>query len=331
MPLVGYGPQRHGRSTPGCRINAAAALPSTADALNRCLGLATHASMTLPTFVIIGAMKAGTTSLYHYLDQHPEIQMASVKETNFFSGPPNGVPYPVGLKRIERLTEYEQLFDPAFAVRGEASPSYTVYPRREGVPERIKELIPAAKLIYLVRDPISRVISQYDHHVSFENERRSLEDALDLSDPLGRYTGPSFYAAQLDRYLQHFPLEDILVVDQADLLADRRTTLREVFSHLGVDESFDSQSFDSEMNTGDQLRSYSPFVVLVRYARATPLQLLPRGLRVFLRQAVSQAVSRPLERSVLSEDLRSQLRELYADDTRRLRELTGKPFSTWSL
>jgi hypothetical protein len=287
--------------------------------------------MTLPTFVIIGAMKAGTTSLYHYLDQHPEIKMASVKETNFFSGPPNGVPYPAGLKRIERLSDYEQLFDPTFAVRGEASPSYTVHPRRKGVPERIKALIPEAKLIYLVRDPIARVMSQYDHHVSYENERLSLEDALDFSDPYGRYTGPGFYAAQLDRYLQHFPLESILVVDQADLLANRRATLSNVFSHLGVDASFDSQQFDNQMNTGEELRAYSRFVVLVRYARATPLQLLPRGLRVFLRRTVSQAVSRPIARSVLNDASRARLQELYADDATRLRELTGKTFSTWSV
>jgi Sulfotransferase domain. len=287
--------------------------------------------MALPTFVIIGAMKAGTTSLHHYLGQHPQIQMASIKETNFFSGPPDGIPYPAGLKRIEHLKDYEQLFDPAFAVRGEASPGYTVYPQREGVPERIKDLVPKAKLIYLVRDPIARAVSQYQHHVSYENERRSLEDALDPSDPYGRYTSPSFYAAQLDRYLQHFPLESILVVNQADLLADRQTTLREIFAFLAVDDSFYSRQFDKEMNTGKELRTYSNFVVLVRYARATPLQRLPRGLRVFLRRTVRRIVSRPLERHDLNDDLRRRLQELYADDARRLRELTGKAFSTWSV
>jgi hypothetical protein len=287
--------------------------------------------MTLPTFVIIGAMKAGTTSLHHYLEQHPQIQMASTKETNFFSGPPDGLPYPAGLKRIEHLRDYEQLFDPAVAVRGEASPSYTVYPQRKGVPQRIKDLIPSAKLIYLVRDPVARAVSQYRHHVSYENERRSLEDALDPSDPYGRYTGPSFYAAQLQCYLRYFPLESILVVDQADLLADRQATLREIFAFLAVDESFDSRQFDKVMNTGEELRKYSRFVVLVRYARATPLQRLPRGLRVFLRLTMRQLVSRPLERPALSDDLCARLQDLYADDVKRLRELTGKTFSTWTV
>jgi len=276
-------------------------------------------------------MKAGTTSLYHYLNLHPEIQMASVKETNFFSGPPNGVPYPTGLKRIERLQDYEQLFDPAFAVRGEASPSYTVYPQRKGVPERIKDFVPQAKLIYLVRDPVARAISQYDHHVAYENEQRSIEDALDPAEPHGRYTSPSFYAAQLDRYLRHFPLDNILVVDQADLLVSRQAALREIFAFLSVDNSFYAQQFDQQMNTGDELRQYSRSVVLVRYARATPLQRLPRGLRVFMRQTVKRIASRPLARTAVSDDFRERLQQLYADDVQRLRELTGKAFSTWSV
>jgi Sulfotransferase family len=288
--------------------------------------------MALPTFVIIGAMKAGTTSLYYYLNEHPQIQMASVKEANFFSGPPNGVPYPTGLKRVEHLEDYEQLFDPAVAARGEASPSYTVYPRRKGVPERIKDLVPDAKLVYLVRDPVARTVSQYQHHVSYEGERRSIEEALgDLADPCGRYTSPSFYAAQLERYLRHFSSENILVVDQADLLAERKATLREIFAFLGVDDSFYSRQFEEEMNTGAELRTYSRFVVLVRYARSTPLQRLPRGLRVFLRKTVRRIVSRPLEKPPLSDDLRRRLQELYAEDARRLRELTGKTFSTWSV
>jgi Sulfotransferase family len=287
--------------------------------------------MALPTFMIIGSMKAGTTSLHHYLDQHPEIQMTSVKETNFFSGPANGIPYPTGARRIAQLAEYEQLFDPAFPMRGESSPSYTVYPQRKEVPNRIKDLIPDAKLIYLVRDPVARVVSQYDHYVSYENERRSLEEAIDLSDPYGRYTAPSFYAAQLERYLEHFPSESILVVDQADLLARRQATLREIFGFLAVDESFYSGEFDKEINTGEELRTYSPFVVLVRYARTTPLQRLPRGFRIFMRQAVRRVVSRPLDRSGLNDGLRSRLQELYAPDVQRLRELTGKTFSTWSV
>lgn len=113
----------------------------------------------LPTFFIIGAAKAGTTSLHWYLDQHPEVGMSTIKEPNFLSGPENGIPYPT--RRITELSDYRRLFDPTYPVRGEASPSYTNSPRRRGVPERVKKLVPAARFIYLVRDPVERTISHY--------------------------------------------------------------------------------------------------------------------------------------------------------------------------
>ena len=79
----------------------------------------TEITMALPTFFIIGAPKAGTTSLHYYLSHHPEIQMSAIKEPRFFAGPENASPYP--RDRIATLDEYEQLFDPAFSVRGESS------------------------------------------------------------------------------------------------------------------------------------------------------------------------------------------------------------------
>jgi hypothetical protein len=285
-----------------------------------------------PTFVVIGALKCGTTSLQHYLTQHPQIQMPARKETDFFCGPPNGIPYASGAKRVASLEEYENLFDPASLSRGEASPNYTTHPRRKGTAERLKEVVPDAKLIYLVRDPVARTVSHYHHRVSAEGEQRSLQDALsDLSDPYSPYTCPSFYAQQLDQYLRHFRQENILVVDQADLGAQRQATLREIFAFLSVDDSFVSPRFVEEVNTGRERRTYSSFIVLVRRAQRTPLQRLPRGLRVSLRHAVERLVSRPLQTQPLDDGLRARLQELYAPDVKRLRELTGKAFPTWTV
>lgn len=288
--------------------------------------------MARPTFLIIGGMKCGTTSLHHYLSEHPEIQrLPRMKETNFFSGPPEGIPYPPGSRRIEDLEEYERLFDDAYNMRGEASPCYTLYPRRKGVPERIKELVPDIKLIYLVRDPVDRAMSQYHFSVSVEDERRSLREALtDVDDPNSLFTCPGFYAAQLERYLLHFPQEHILVVDQAELRAERQGTLREIFAFLGVDDSFVSPLFDDEFNAGEERRKYSRFVILHRRMQASA-QRLPQGLRRFLRRSIEHVVSRPLQPPALDEDVRTHLQELYAPDVERLRELTGKSFSSWSL
>jgi hypothetical protein len=291
--------------------------------------------MSRPTFLIIGAMKGGTTSLHGYLDAHPQVQMSAVKETNFFSGPSDGKPYARGAERISRLDDYERLFDPDVAVRGEASPSYTMYPRRKGVPERIAEVVPDARLIYLVRDPIDRLLSHYHHSLSVDGRQQPLREAIgDYRDPDCPFTCPGFYAAQLDRYLPYFPQERILVIDQADLRERREATLREVFGFLAVDESFVSPQFEQEMNAGRDLRTHSSAVVLLRQARTRvgPLwRSLPSGARRSIRGTVHRIAGRPLEPPSMDEGLRAELEELYADDVARLRALTGRPFAGWSI
>jgi hypothetical protein len=286
----------------------------------------------LPTFFIIGSAKAGTTSLHHYLDQHPQIRMSVEKEPNFFSGPENGIPY-LG-PRVERLGEYEQLFDPSAEVRGEASVSYTTYPRRKGVPERIKGLVPDAKFIYLVRDPISRTVSQYHHRVAIGGERRSLREVLgDLSDPDSIYICRSLYATQVELYLRHFLQERLLVIDQADLLADRESTLREIFAFLSVDGEVDYSSWlDLELLKSSERRAYPPglarFVISTIRPRS---RWVPQRVRRTLQLTMERMILPSLEVSPLDEDLRSRLQELYAGEVERLRALTGKTFSTWSI
>ena len=290
--------------------------------------------MTLPNFFIIGAAKAGTTSLHHYLDQHPQIQVAAIKETNFFSGPANGLPYPFG--RVDRLDEYEALFDPAYEARGEASPSYTNSPRRRGVPERIAALVPEGKFIYLVRDPIARTISHYQMLVAAGKESRSLRAVLDdlrRSDPHAFFlTCQSFYARQLEPYLHHFPQERVLVIDQADLRADREATLRVVFSFLAVDEKFTSAQFEAELFKGNERRAYPRFFIrYVKPAVAGPLRRLPSGVRGSLRRSVERALLPTVPLPELDDRSRAQLKELYASDVDRLRTLTGKTFPSWSV
>jgi hypothetical protein len=287
--------------------------------------------VALPTFFVIGAAKAGTTSLHHYLDQHPQIQMSAHKEPNFFAGPENGVPYPPG--RVDRLEAYEQLFDPRIAVRGEASTDYAANPRRQGVPERIKELVPDAKFVYLVRDPIARVISHYQMRVAFLGERRSLPEALgDLSDRFSPYICAGFYASQVELYLRCFPHEHVLVVDQADLLARRRETLREIFAFLGVEETVESARFDEQLLDKRGWRTYPPgYARFVDRVVSPAAGWLPLGLRRSLRGAVERVLWSPLQTPELEDELRARLEALYAGEVERLRALTGKDFPTWSL
>jgi hypothetical protein len=287
--------------------------------------------MALPTFFIIGAAKAGTTSLHHYLDLHPQIQMSAIKEPNFFAGTENGTPYPGG--RVDRLEEYERLFDPSVDVRGEASPSYTNHPRRVGVPERIKALVPQAKFIYLVRDPIARTVSHYQHSVAVGRERRSLEDALsDLSDPLLPWTCTSRYASQLELYLPHFPPEQLLVVDQAELLADRQATLRQIFGFLSIDDTFVSSAFEEELYRSRERRVYpAGYEHLLRRVVKPAVQWIPPSVRRLIRRSAEGVLWSPLQAPAIEDSLRARLEELYCDEVARLRALTGKRFPTWSI
>jgi Sulfotransferase family len=285
--------------------------------------------MPLPTFFIIGAPKCGTTSLHSYLGQHPEVGMSLRKETHYMVGSENIV-YPA--QRVDSLEEYERLFDSTLAVRGEASPSYAEHPRHKGAPERIRDLVPDAKLIYLVRDPIERGVSHYQHRVSMEGERRSFPDALgDLSDISSPYICAGLYGSQLDRYLRHFPQDRILVIDQVDLLTDRRAALREIFSFLSVDPSFECDLSDERGATRDR-RVYRPgYVRVADRAAASPLHRLPRGVRRSMRRLLDKALWPPLETPSIDEGLRTRLEALYAGEVARLRAITGKRFATWSI
>jgi hypothetical protein len=284
----------------------------------------------LPTFFIIGAPKAGTTSLHHYLDQHPQVQMSAIKEPRYFVAAGEGIPPPV--ERVSDLAEYEGLFDPAVGVRGESSTDYTTHPRRCGAPERIRQLVPSAKFIYLVRDPIARTISHFKMRVAAGGESRPLAVALrDLDDPSSPYVWPSLYASQLERYLPHFAPESFLVIDQADLRGDRRATLAEIFGFLGVDRSLDSARFDEELHGGQDVREYpTAYARVVNRVVGPRLRWIPADLRRGTRNRVERLLWPPQDVSMDGE-LRARLEDRYAPEVGRLRELTGRAFSSWSL
>jgi hypothetical protein len=280
-------------------------------------------SPSLPNLVVIGAGKCGTTSLYHYLRAHPEISMSGMKELAFFVREANW---------SRGIGWYQSWFaDTSAAVRGEASPQYTRYPQLRGVPERMHSVIPDAKLIYLVRDPIERLVSYYVDRFARGFEDRALADAITLS-PADPYTSPSMYGRQLEQYLPYYPLERILVVAQEDLLRRRRDSLREIFRFLGVDDSFDSSRFDRLKNTSRPKRR----VVrrprwLPRDPSPAPWGRLPWRVRAQMKRIAYRPFTRPVERPTVEPDLRRALAERFGPDAERLRALTGKSFDGWSV
>lgn len=189
----------------------------------------------LPDFIVIGATKGGTTSLDFYLSLHPEIQMARPKEPRFFVDEPP----PVGGWSLG--TEwYRGLFRSDKKICGESSPSYSAWPAVEGVVEKMHSLIPKAKLIYLVREPLDRLKSSYLMSVRYRGLIRSFSEYLE-TDQAARDS--SRYGSQLRNFLRFYPLEQIMVVETADLETKRNETLERIFCFLGVSPDFRSPLF----------------------------------------------------------------------------------------
>jgi hypothetical protein len=217
------------------------------------LRLATGPYRVLPDFIIVGAQKGGTSSLYHYLAQHPDVGPAFRKEVHYFDW---------AYQRGELW--YRANFPTAFyrsafqgvtrrrLVVGEASPYYLFHPH---VPARAKALLPNVKLIALLRDPVERTVSSYQHQVRKGRETLSLTDALDreqgrLLSETARveaddsynseahrhfsYLARGLYAEQLERWFAVFPREQFLILHSQDFFDQTEAVFTQVLDFLGL-------------------------------------------------------------------------------------------------
>jgi hypothetical protein len=278
----------------------------------------------LPNLIVIGAAKCGTTSLHRYLDLHPEIAMAKAKELDFF----------VETQNWRRgIGWYESQFSSA-PVRGESSPMYSISPVHPGVPERMAALIPEARLVYLVRDPIERIIAAH-RFVRWVATRHRRDLAEILADVERSATvAASRYAFQLEQYLVCFPLSQICVVDSADLRKRPTETMARLYRFLGVDETFRSDAFaQPHYQTQDLFAANG----VGRAIRSLAYLTLGRQRARELRSRTPQLFQRPLlvrpdiPEISLSPSVRARLEAYLKPDADRLRELTGQAFSNWSV
>lgn len=269
-------------------------------------------SGALPTFIVIGAQKCGTSALHAYLARHPEASVSRPKELDFFVRE---------LNWNRGLDWYRDRFDAAKPIRGESSPNYTADPRYEGVPGRMAEVVPDAKLIFMVRDPIDRIRANWIHTYSNRVEHRPLHEAA--LDPAKPYVLRSRYHHQLSLFLEHYPRERVLVLDQRDLLANRRGTMRRVFAFLGArDAAYWRKRFDRENPPSATRRRRT------RLGAAVHRRLSGRDWR---RVRDRRPFTVPFEHTLVDDRLRAELRELLADDIARFRGLTGRAFEHWSV
>jgi hypothetical protein len=211
----------------------------------RCAGLPEHNPVTAPDFVIIGAQRAGTTSLHAYLSAHPQVRTPAKKELHYLTD------------RHERgLDWYLGQFPsavPAGSIVGEATPYALFHPLAPG---RLKAIFPNVKLIALLRNPVDRAYSHYllERAQGFETldfsaaldaeaERLAGEEFRIIADPAHvsrshkhfSYLARGDYAPQLARWFSHFPREQILILRSEDLYVRTASMFARVASFLGID------------------------------------------------------------------------------------------------
>jgi hypothetical protein len=274
----------------------------------------------LPNLVIIGAQKCGTSGLHYYLGLHPEVSMSEPKELNFFITERNW---------SRGLEWYGRHFDPAARVRGESSPNYTAFPQHVGVPERMAGVVPDAKLIYLVRDPLERIAAHWVHNYAKRREKGDLRATL--LHPNTSYVARSRYFSQLQRFLEHYDSERILVIENQDLRDRREETLRRVFGFAGVDAGFHHPKFEQVRHSTSRKKRATRLGMRVQGLSKTRAgRRVPR--RAWLALDLALPLSKPIAKPEgVREALGEEVLEVLHEDAERLREFTGLELAHWSV
>ena len=296
--------------------------------------------MTKPNFIIVGAAKCGTTSLYHYLKQHPEVYMSPLKETRYFlfyGERPEAKGRPGAALKVREsvytLEAYHALFQGATTecALGEASPAYLP---REFVAKRIHEYDANMKIVVTIRQPVDRAYSHYLWRRTSGIERHpTLEGALAWEANLSAshwndpgYLDTGYYARHLQAYYDLFSKEQIKVVLFDNFVRDPVSSCQEIFGFLGVDETFEPDVKKKYFASGTL-----PNPVLQRmWEKSLGLRDLVRPLlsRRFRRMAFEVVQKRTVKERLPPEE-RAALTELYRTDIEKLEDMLGRDLSHW--
>lgn len=219
-------------------------------------------------------MKGGTTSLYRYLGEHQEVGISSEKEINFFRTE----------KEFQKGQEwYKKLFANDKKNVGEASPDYTKRHLYPGVPERIHSLLPNIKLIYILRDPIERIISHYVHNYAQGRESRDLNAIL--KNPDNKYTLTSRYFYQIKPYLNYFEPKNILLVESEELRQNTKKAVEQVLKFITVSPTIDSNILSKEYHVSSKKgRRTQIEQILVKTFKNRVLRKVLKPLRPYFRK-----------------------------------------------
>lgn len=255
----------------------------------------------LPNFVVIGAPKSGTTSLFYYLKQHPEIFLPTRKELHYFAFPQleKHACGPGDRDTLSALCSTREAYEKHYAsIRqekavGDVSPSYLYY--ANDVAERILQELGRVKIIAILRDPAEKAFSQYMHLVRDHRENLGFYEALlaeqgrreaGWSD-IWRYVESSLYSERLAKYVAVFGQENVKVLLFSDLVENPQAVTRDVFRFLGVDEDYKSDTERIYNRTGtSRSKLISEFLSRPNPVKSVIKRAVPERLRISLRLAL---------------------------------------------
>ena len=297
--------------------------------------------MTLPNFLIVGAAKAGTTSIHAYLQQHPQVFMCPVKETNFFAFEGEALNFLGGISKgylvnfATNISDYRAQFQGVnneIAI-GEACPSYLYIPKAV---ERIKCYIPDVKIIVILRDPIERAYSHFLHHlrdrlVPYTDFDQALKlESQRIADNWWwdyHYTQVGLYYQQLTRYFDNFGRQQIKVTLYDDLQADSLAFIQDIWQFIGVEKNFFPDMSAKHNATG--IPRYRALDALIKESNLikTIYQLLPAKFRQPITAKITK--SNALWKPPLTPEIRQNLLDLYREDIVKLQDLIQQDLSHW--
>jgi Sulfotransferase family len=300
--------------------------------------------VALPDFLVAGVPKAGTTALHAALSRHPGLYLPEIKEPKFFltdgppptkGGPGDAITY---REHVWQRDKYEALFSaaPAGTLRGEATPLYLY---DAAAMTRIRDLIPAARLIVIIRDPVERAHSNWAHLWSAGLEpigdfvRACAEEDKRIAAgwaSFWHYTGLGKYGAQLQHAFSVFPREQVLVLRYRLLVDEPAATLDRICAFLGVETGVISQ-IPRENVTAHPERTLSHRAVAAGMRASDAVaRLLPGTVGATVTGSIERYLQRSnRERQPLGWAERNVLLPVFAADIRLLQEVLGEDFSDW--
>jgi sulfotransferase family protein len=279
-----------------------------------------------PNFFIVGAPRAGTTSLYHYLKTAPGVYMSPVKEPHYFAvtlkALLNARAKPPGMPVIHERGEYLKLFQEVkdeVAV-GEASPSYLWDPAAPGL---IHEVVPHARIIMSLRDPVARAFSHYLMHVRDGVERLPFEEVLEAPSyiPLGLYT------AQVQRYFDIFGADHIKILIFEEFTRDPEAAVNDILKFLRVNGRVSHRLKTAHNSFGVPRGNLAKRIAANRGVRLAARSLLPSGIRGVLGEKL---LYKKPPKPPMSDAVAAALADIYREDVKALEKILGRSLP-WTL